>query len=118
MSEGRSHWLFVYGSLKRGQANHAELARAVFVATACTLPEFALRMIDGYPALVPGNRRVRGELYRIATPDLELLDEFEGAGYRRQLIGIELETSIQAQAFLATAPSAGVPLAGDEWPVP
>ncbi len=106
--------LFVYGSLKRGQANHAELGHAAFVAVARTLPQFALRMIDGYPALVPGERAVLGELYRIETANLSALDEFEGAGYRRQ--EIELEAGTWALSYLAVLPHAGVPLAADEWP--
>jgi gamma-glutamylcyclotransferase (GGCT)/AIG2-like uncharacterized protein YtfP len=106
--------LFVYGSLKRGHANHAALGRAVFVVVARTLPQFALRMIEGYPALVPGQRAVRGELYRIETADLSALDEFEGAGYGRQ--EIELEGGTRALSYLAVLPHAGVPHPADEWP--
>ena len=106
--------LFVYGSLKRGQANHAQLGWALFVGVARTAPCFALRMIDGYPALVPGQRAVLGELYRIATLDLVRLDEFEGDGYRRE--AIELETGARALGYVAQVPSAGVPHPADEWP--
>ena len=106
----------MYGSLKRDQANHTQLGRAVFVAVARTLPQFALRMIDGYPALVPGVRAIRGELYRIETGDLSALDEFEGAGYRRQ--EIELEGGTRALAYLAIAANVGVPHPSDEWPAP
>ena len=108
--------LFVYGSLKRGQANHAQLGNAVFVGLARTRPAFALRVIDGYPALVPGQSAVLGELYRIATDDLGRLDEFEGGGYRRRTI--ELEAGALALAYVAVAPSDGVPFTADEWPMP
>ena len=111
-----THLLFVYGSLKRGQANHAELGRALFVGAARTQPAFALRVIDGYPALVPGQRAVHGELYRIAMPDLSHLDEFEGDGYRRE--ELELEAGVRALGYVATRPSAGVPHPADEWPAP
>lgn len=114
MMSGAPQLLFVYGSLKRGQANHAQLGRAVFVAVARTLPHFALRMIDGYPALVPGRRAVWGELYRIETYDLSDLDEFEGAAYRRR--AIELEGGTDALAYLAVASNAGDPHPADEWP--
>ena len=117
MSDARE-LLFVYGSLKRGQPNHAELGAAEFVATACTVPRFELRVIDGYPALVPGTRRVRGELYRIATAQLSTLDEFEGAGYCRQTIELECEPTRQVLAYVAVAPNAGVLYSADEWPEP
>jgi gamma-glutamylcyclotransferase (GGCT)/AIG2-like uncharacterized protein YtfP len=106
--------LFVYGSLKRGQVNHAQLGRAVFVGLARTQPLFALRMIEGYPALVPGQRAVRGELYRIAEGDLARVDEFEGTNYRRR--AIELEAGAPALAYLAISPAAGDPYPADEWP--
>jgi len=110
------HLLFVYGSLKRDQANHAQLGSARFVGLARTRPVFSLRTIDGYPAMVPGQLSVRGELYRIATGDLKRLDEFEGTGYRRQ--EIELETGAQVLGYMAVAPNAGVPHPTDEWPSP
>jgi gamma-glutamylcyclotransferase (GGCT)/AIG2-like uncharacterized protein YtfP len=106
--------LFVYGSLKRGQANQGRLGRASFVGIIRTSPHFALRMVDGYPALVPGYRAVLGELYRINTEDLSALDEFEGSDYRRG--AIELEDGRRALAYLALEPGAGEPLPGDEWP--
>ncbi len=106
--------LFVYGSLKRGQANFGQLARATFVAEVSTAARFALRIIDGYPALVPGTQAVRGELYRIATAFLPELDEFEGDGYRRELI--ELATGSRALAYLACAPDRGTPHPADAWP--
>jgi len=39
--------LFVYGSLRRGHAHHAEMRGARFVAVARTLPEHALAELDG-----------------------------------------------------------------------
>jgi gamma-glutamylcyclotransferase (GGCT)/AIG2-like uncharacterized protein YtfP len=108
--------LFVYGSLKRGRANHPMLHAATYLATAHTAPNFALRVIDGYPALVPGSRVIAGELYRIAGDALAPLDEFEGPGYVRQ--EIELAGRERAFAYLASIPAAGAPHPGDEWPTP
>ncbi|MEI9940836.1 MAG: gamma-glutamylcyclotransferase family protein [Pseudomonadota bacterium] len=105
--------LFVYGSLKRGRANHHQLHAAEFLTTARTAPRFALRVIDGYPALVPGSRAIIGELYRVATSALASLDEFEGSAYVRQQI--ELEDAEPALAYLSSVPSAGAAYPGDEW---
>jgi len=107
--------LFVYGSLKRGRANHSELQAAEYVATVRTAPRFALRVIDGYPALVPGSRAILGELYRIRSSALPALDEFEGPGYVRQ--EIELEGAVLALSYWARVPGTGVPYPGDEWPM-
>jgi len=106
--------LFAYGSLKRGQTNQRELHAAEYLAVARTQPQFALRIIDGYPALVPGSRAIVGELYRIAASALPALDEFEGDAYVRQ--EIELEGQLRALAYLARVPDAGVPHPRDEWP--
>jgi gamma-glutamylaminecyclotransferase len=105
--------LFVYGSLKRGRANHRQLQAAQYLAPARTAARFGLRVIDGYPALVPGSRAIVGELYRIAAALLPELDEFEGPGYVRQQI--DLDGGERALAYLARIPDAGAPYPGDEW---
>ena len=107
--------LFVYGSLKHGRANHRRLRAAEYLSLSRTAPCYALRVIDGYPALVAGSRAIGGELYRIRADALPALDEFEGAGYVRK--EIELEGREQALAYLARVPGAGVPHPGDEWPM-
>jgi len=107
--------LFVYGSLKRGRANHHELVAAEYLSLARTAPRFALRVVHGYPALVPGSRAILGELYRIAASALPALDDFEGAAYVRR--EIELDDGERALAYLSNLPEAGAPYPGDEWPV-
>lgn len=105
--------LFVYGSLKRGQANHEQLRSAEYLSRARTAACFALRVIEGYPALVPGTRAIEGELYRIGASALHLLDEFEGPGYVRR--EVELDGNQRALAYLAVAPDAGATYSGDDW---
>ena len=106
--------LFVYGSLKRGQPHHRELHGARFIGPASTAQAFALREIAGYPALVPGDRAIAGELYDFTAQRLNELDEFEGDAYVRQ--EIRLADGETVLAYLASAPEAGLPLAGSEWP--
>jgi len=105
--------LFVYGSLKRGRANHHELGDAEFLAEARTAARFALRVIAGYPALVPGCRSILGELYRIPNSALTALDEFEGLTYVRG--EVELATGECALSYLSRVPDAGESYPGDEW---
>ena len=112
--DGSNVVLFVYGSLRRGQANHGQLRGARFLRAARTERAFALRELAGFPALVPGERAVSGELYAVATADLPLLDEFEGEAYLRRAVRLaDGETAI---AYLARSPHAGAPWPGDEWP--
>lgn len=107
--------MFVYGSLKHGRANHHQLHAAEFLAAARTAAGFALRVIDGYPALVPGARAIVGELYRIAADALPALDDFEGPGYVRR--EIDLGGGQRAFSYLARVPAAGAPYPGDDWPM-
>ncbi len=95
---GRSY-LFVYGTLMRGQRSHRELARnrdARFAGTAKIQGElYRLRDVN-YPGAVPTARPehfVHGELYvlRNAERALRALDEFEGCGdglFRRALVDV------------------------------
>ncbi len=72
---------FVYGTLKRGQSNYRLIAEAVRVVTPATV---AGRLYDlgPFPALGPGDDRVRGELLLIEPTllahTLTVLDELEG----------------------------------------
>ncbi|MEZ4299723.1 MAG: gamma-glutamylcyclotransferase family protein, partial [Polyangiaceae bacterium] len=69
--------LFVYGSLLRGEDNHAVLAGARFVATARTAPRYTLVDLGPYPALVPGGEtEVSGELFEVGPALLTELDDF------------------------------------------
>jgi gamma-glutamylcyclotransferase (GGCT)/AIG2-like uncharacterized protein YtfP len=108
--------LFVYGSLKRGQAHERELAGARYLGSALTAAVFALREIDGYPALVPGQWAVSGELYRLSPQQLGALDQFEGEAYLRREIA--LASGDRALAYLARVPEAGEPFAFTVWPAP
>lgn len=76
--------LFAYGSLKRGLSNHAELRNAAFEGEVLTSARYRLVALGTYPALVaPGDRAVRGELYRVSADLLAELDAFEGEDYDR-----------------------------------
>ena len=116
VDDGTACLLFVYGSLKRGQANHRELRGARFVAESRTVAAFALSEVSGYPALVPGGRAISGELYELDRALLGDLDEFEGEAYERREIRLEDDQIVIA--YVARAPTLGVPLAFDSWPPP
>jgi gamma-glutamylcyclotransferase (GGCT)/AIG2-like uncharacterized protein YtfP len=84
--------LFVYGTLRRGQANHSQLADARFVAEARTEPRFELVDLGGFPALLEGgDTAVSGELYELDGELLARLDEFEDVPqlYERKQISFD-----------------------------
>jgi gamma-glutamylcyclotransferase (GGCT)/AIG2-like uncharacterized protein YtfP len=108
--------LFVYGSLKRGEANHGVLGGARFLGVTRTASAFALSEIETFPALVPGDRAIVGELFEFPRARLPELDSFEGSAYVR--CEISLESGAVATSYVARDASAGVPLAVSEWAAP
>ena len=69
--------LFVYGTLKRGLANHHQLAGARFVAEAC-MEGVDLHDLGPFPMAIAGQGLTHGELYRVDGEHLARLDRFEG----------------------------------------
>ena len=124
--------LFVYGTLKRGQANYpllAPYARAVLPATARGL----LCDLGLFPALVDAPGVVRGELIRIepaAMPAaLAIIDALEGydpadpAGsmYVRRVVAVRLGDGSAGEAyayFYNRDPAGLTPVPSGEWAGP
>ncbi len=70
--------IFVYGTLKKGEPNHAKLEGARFVRRARTEPRYELVDLGGYPALLEnGETTIHGEVYEVDARRLEMLDRFE-----------------------------------------
>jgi gamma-glutamylcyclotransferase (GGCT)/AIG2-like uncharacterized protein YtfP len=95
----QSALLFVYGSLRRGCSNHAELAGARFLCPCATTSAYALTTHAGYPALIPGASAVPGELYAVDEELLARLDAFEGPDYRRGAVALEDGRTVLAYLF-------------------
>jgi gamma-glutamylaminecyclotransferase len=77
----RAMLLFVYGTLKRGGANHGWLAGQTFLGPARTAPGFTLYSLGEYPGLVADasdREGVAGELWAVDAACLARLDAFEG----------------------------------------
>jgi gamma-glutamylcyclotransferase (GGCT)/AIG2-like uncharacterized protein YtfP len=81
---GANSLLFVYGTLKRGEKNHRQLAAHEVRFLGEGRIRGRLYRIRGasYPGAAPtaSRRYVRGELYQLTSPDkaFEKLDKFEG----------------------------------------
>lgn len=91
--------LFVYGTLKRGLANHHQLGGAVFAGEA-VMVGVELHDLGPFPMAIAGEGSVHGELYRVDDQQLTRLDRFEGVPrlYRRE--GRQLADGRQAWIYL------------------
>lgn len=95
-------YIFVYGTLKRGQPNHYRMfdssnGKAELLATACTTQKYPLVIATQHniPFLlnIPGNgHRVQGEIYKVDEQMLKFLDDFEGVPtmYQRTPIMVDV----------------------------
>jgi gamma-glutamylcyclotransferase (GGCT)/AIG2-like uncharacterized protein YtfP len=111
--------LFVYGTLKRGHANHAQLAEARFLGEARTAPGYALYRAGPYPALASGGAAgVTGELYAVPGPSFRRLDEFEGCPwlYERGLIQLSDGRWVAAYLIPETRRVECEECLGESWP--
>ncbi len=109
--------LFVYGTLKRGRANHHFLQGARFIGTARTVPLYQLRNCGEYPGLVratPG-QSIRGEVYAVDRELLGSLDQLEEAPVEFIRAPIELTCGTPAEAYFYNLDATGLPECGPEW---
>ena len=114
--------LFVYGTLKRGCSNHAQLADQRFVGEARTAPGFQLYDLGGYPAIVPDpedRAGVTGEIWSVDDDALHRLDLFEGVHeglYRRERIALQPPfADLAVEAYVSPLSIAGRRKVGATW---
>lgn len=122
--------VFVYGTLKRGGVNHAQLADQLHVGPARTAPGYTLYSLGEYPGLVadPADRSgVAGELWAVDAPALARLDAFEGLDeglYARVPAplsawpeSLPATEALRAWMYLYLRSVEGRPWIGGDWPV-
>lgn len=90
--------LFVYGTLRAGQVAHGMLAGAAFLGKR-SAPGFKVLDLGDYPAIVPGDGEVPGELYEVDEATLVKIDEYEGAPTVFQRVAIVLDDGTTAQVY-------------------
>lgn len=115
--------LFLYGTLKRGGANHLQMAGQRFLAEARTEPGYRLHLVADYPGMVPaaaGGVSIEGELWEVSPEVLARLDAFEGTSeglYRRSPIRLlPPHDGVEAETYLYLRPTAGTPDLGSRFP--
>lgn len=82
--------VFVYGSLKAGFGNNYLLETSRFVGKD-TFKGGTMHSLGAFPAVVPGEGVIHGEIYRVSSKTLARLDRLEGHPnfYERRFIKLE-----------------------------
>jgi gamma-glutamylaminecyclotransferase len=115
--------IFVYGTLKRGYANHHFISGQAFAGTAQTPPGYTLYDLAGYPGMVRQGDDVKGvfgEVWSVDDECLLRLDELEGVAeglYSREAValGVPFEKET-VEAYFYLKGTDGRPKVGAEWP--
>ena len=84
-----SDLVFVYGTLRRDEANHHLLSDAEFCGKHLTRPSYRMLHLGTYPGVVAGgSTAIEGEVYRVDQKGLAHLDRLEAYPrlYTRKLI--------------------------------
>lgn len=116
--------VFVYGTLKRGGANHQCLHGQKFLGDARTVAGFTLYTLGDYPGMVrvAGDTvGVTGELWLVNDAGLTELDRLEGTDeglYERVEVPLAPNSIAKsAQAYLYCRQIGGHAAIGSTWPV-
>ncbi|WP_460171895.1 gamma-glutamylcyclotransferase family protein [Thermus sp. FJN-A] len=119
--------VFVYGTLKRGERNHPLVRPYLHRVLPGRVEGFRLYHFPpggerpyAYPAMVPGEGRVRGEVLFLDPEALPLLDALEGEEYGRERVRVETpEGVVVAWAYLYRADlGEALPFPGETWEEP
>ena len=102
-----THYVLVYGTLRKGHSNHRLLHNAEYVDTRILPLPFVMKHLGGFPGLLPGlhtDNKITCELYRVTDTTFQSLDYLEGypSFYNRTLIevGIDDETERYVDAWI------------------
>lgn len=103
--------LFVYGSLRTGQAARSLIANHVVESRPASADGRMFALPDGYPGFLPGGgSRVVGELMtlRDLAPAFALLDAYEGEEFNRALQPVTMEDGDTVWAWCYVLASANL----------
>jgi gamma-glutamylaminecyclotransferase len=115
--------IFVYGTLKRGGANHGHLSRQRYLGEARTGPGVTLYSLGDYPGMVRDpydTEGVAGELWEVDEKCLARLDDLEGLDeglYERVRIALQPPHHLEeVESYLYALDVSGKMHLGSVWP--
>ena len=71
-------YAFVYGTLRKGDSRFSVLDGCDCIAAEAYLDDHFMVSLGGFPGIMPGAGRIRGEVYEIDDEILAILDGIEG----------------------------------------
>lgn len=115
MIEKSIHFVFVYGTLKRGQGNHRWVASSRFVKED-SMAGWDLHDMGHFPCVVRSKPSaiVHGEVYQVDRLTMMSLDRLEGYPDHYDRIRKPTESNINAWIYYYTAPR-GVKIESGVW---
>ena len=97
------YFVFVYGTLMRGERAHGFLSGAEFVGE-YMLPDYAIYDLGRYPGVKPKRGAiVYGEVYKVGADMIKSMDEYEEEGslyYRRELTVMNEASKVSAFVYV------------------
>ncbi len=93
-------WLFVYGTLKKGEVAHHLIERFIARIVPATVRGTLYHLPYGYPVIVPENRGiVHGELFFIPNLSqiIELLDDYEDYNSENSAESLFIRVMVEAK---------------------
>ena len=78
IKQGKSAYVAVYGTLKRGNHNHRVMGDSEYIGTA-RISGFEMYSLGGFPGVLPGEGEITVEIFRVNnTRDAEYIYRLEG----------------------------------------
>ena len=100
-SDAHETFVFVYGRMRRGEADHHFLNGARHVADISTAAAFELVDLGGLPGLIEGGDcAIHGEVYAVDAATLAMIDELEDHPESFRRTRIELSDGSFAEGYL------------------
>lgn len=99
---GKKNYVFVYGTLMKGQRNHERFLRDEDFVADGRIEGFRNYDLGSYSGIVYGNGQVAGELYFVDDETLDSLDVLEGEGdlYLRKCTEVFTNGRERVEAFV------------------
>lgn len=87
-------YIFVYGTLKKGDPNHFRLNGSEYICTTRTAERYTMLDLGAFPGVIKDEIEhtasfINGEVYSITPQTLENLDCYEGEWYFREEVKLD-----------------------------